>query len=262
MNQMLLLCALIGLGSIAKGAERPNIVWIFSDDHSYQTIGAYGGRLASLNPSPNIDRIAREGIRFDRAYVGNSICAPSRATLLTGKHSHLNGKYDNRDAFNHDQQQFQKILQKSGYQTVMVGKIHLNGKMQGFDYWEVLPGQGKYYDPQFITEEGKTSYKGEHVSDVVTDRALHWLENERDKEKPFMLMIHHKAPHRTWIPAERHMTKYADIEIPEPDNLFDDYATRTVAAHEQDMTIDKTMRLQGDLKNAIAAGCNFRASLG
>jgi arylsulfatase A-like enzyme len=247
MKRMLLLIALIALGTLAKAADRPNIVWIFSDDHSYQTIGAYGGRLQSLNPSPNIDRLAREGMRFDRAYVGNSICAPSRATLLTGKHSHMNGKYDNRDAFNHDQQQFQKILQKNGYQTVMVGKIHLNGKMQGFDYWEVLPGQGKYYNPSFKTEQGETKYEG-HVSDIVTDKALDWLENKRDKKKPFMLMVHHKAPHRTWIPAERHMVKYADVDIPEPDSLFDDYATRATAAHEQDMTIDKTMRMLQDLK--------------
>ncbi|MEA2069197.1 MAG: sulfatase, partial [Verrucomicrobiota bacterium] len=229
-------------------AERPNIVWIFSDDHSYQTIGAYGGRLQPLNPSPNIDRLAREGMRFDRAYVGNSICAPSRATLLTGKHSHLNGKYDNRGPFNHDQQQFQKILQKNGYQTVMVGKIHLNGKMQGFDYWEVLPGQGKYHDPDFITEEGKTHYKGEYVTDVITDRALNWLENERDKEKPFMLMVHHKAPHRNWDPADRHMGKYEDVEIPEPANLFDDYSNRGAAANGQDMGIDKTMTFSHDLK--------------
>jgi arylsulfatase A-like enzyme len=247
MKRMLLIMALMALSAWAQAADRPNIVWIFSDDHSYQTIGAYGGRLQSLNPSPNIDRLAREGMRFDRAYVGNSICGPSRATLLTGKHSHMNGKYDNRGGFNHDQQQFQKILQKNGYQTVMVGKIHLNGNMQGFDYWEVLPGQGKYYNPSFKTEQGDTKYEG-HVSDIVTDKALDWLENKRDKEKPFMLMIHHKAPHRTWIPAERHMVKYADVEIPEPDNLFDDYATRTTAAHEQDMTIDKTMRMLQDLK--------------
>ncbi|MFP6675647.1 MAG: sulfatase-like hydrolase/transferase, partial [Pirellulaceae bacterium] len=193
MTRLLLLSVMaifVCSASVLVAAEKPNIVWIFSDDHSYQTIGAYGGRLASLNPSPNIDRLAREGMRFDRAYVGNSICGPSRATLLTGKHSHLNGKYDNgRGGFDHDQQQFQKILQKNGYQTVMVGKIHLDGKMQGFDYWEVLPGQGKYYDPEFITEEGRIKYEGEYVSDVVTDRALDWLQNKRDKNKPFMLMI-------------------------------------------------------------------------
>ena len=132
--------------------KKPNIVWIFSDDHSYQTIGAYGGRLQGLNPTPNIDQLASEGMRFDKAYVENSICAPSRAALLTGKMSHKHKKFDNtkKSVFDHDQQQFQKILQKNGYQTAMIGKIHLPGKMQGFDYWEVLPGQGKYYHPDFI----------------------------------------------------------------------------------------------------------------
>ncbi len=231
----------------ATAQERPNIVWMFSDDHSFQTIGAYGGRLAKLNNSPNIDSMAKEGMIFNRCYVGNSICAPARATLLTGKHSHMTGKFDNRDSFNHDQQQFQKILQKSGYQTAMIGKIHLNGKMQGFDYWEVLPGQGKYYDPTFITEEGTTKYKG-YVSDIITDKALDWLKDKRDKTKPFMVMIHHKAPHRNWQPAQRHMTLYDDIEIPEPSNLFDDYATRTTASYKQDMSIEKTMRMDGDLK--------------
>ena len=152
--QVIVVCLVMLVSSPLSGEKtaqaknsRPNIVWIFSDDHSYQTIGAYGGRLESLNPLPNIDRIAAEGMRFDRCYVGNSICGPSRATLLTGKHSHMNGKYGNGGGFDHSQQQFQKILQTNGYQTVMVGKIHLNGKMQGVDYWEVLPGQGKYFDP-------------------------------------------------------------------------------------------------------------------
>lgn len=228
-------------------AARPNIVWIFSDDHSYQTIGAYGGRLRSLNPTPNIDRLAKEGMRFDRCYVGNSICAPSRATLLTGKHSHQNGMMTNVTKFDHDQQQFQKILQQNGYQTVMVGKIHLDGKMQGFDYWDVLPGQGDYDDPDFISENGKNFTMG-YVTDIITDKALDWLKNKRDAKKPFMLMIHHKAPHRNWIPAERDMGRYEDVEIPEPANLFDAYATRTTAAREQDMSIEKTMILASDLK--------------
>ncbi|GAB5558512.1 MAG: hypothetical protein SynsKO_01590 [Synoicihabitans sp.] len=227
-------------------SSRPNIVWIFSDDHSYQTIGAYGGRLESLNPTPHIDRLAKEGVRFDRAYVGNSICAPARATLLTGKHSHLNGKPTNVGSFDHDQPQFQKILQTVGYQTVMVGKIHLDGEMQGFDYWDVLPGQGKYDDPVFISEKGRSQESG-YVSDVITDKALHWLQNERD-DTPFMLMVHHKAPHRNWTPADRHMEKYADIEIPEPPNLFDDYSGRGIAAFDQMMEIDRDMTMGRDLK--------------
>ncbi len=248
----LALLTCLGASTMAKAdtssaSPKPNILWIFSDDHSYQTIGAYGKRFKSLNPSPNIDRIANEGIRFDRAYVANSICAPSRATLLTGKHSHLNGKIDNRGPFNHDQQQFQKILQQHGYQTAMIGKIHLSGKMQGFDYWDVLPGQGRYNNPTFVSEKGNSQSEG-HSSDVITDKALAWLKGQRQKNKPFMLMVHFKAPHRNWTPAKRFMEKYQDVTIPEPENLFDDYATRGTAAHEQTLNIERSMRLAGDLK--------------
>jgi len=233
----------------AVSAKRPNIVWIFSDDHSFQTIGAYGGRFQKYNPTPTIDKLAREGMRFERAYVGNSICAPSRATLLTGKHSHINGKMINNrnNPFNHDQPQFQKMLQKNGYQTVMIGKIHIDGKFQGFDYWEVLPGQGRYNNPTFITAKGKTHYKG-YVTDIVTDRALNWLKNERDPNKPFMIMIHHKAAHRTWIPKAEDMDRYKDTVFPLPDNYYDDYATRGKGAHIQKMSIVKCMRMGYDLK--------------
>jgi arylsulfatase A-like enzyme len=239
--------ALILLALAAGAAKRPNIVFIFSDDHTRQAIGAYGGILAKVDPTPNLDRLAKEGMRFDRFYVGNSICAPSRATLLTGKHSHLNGKLTNGGPFNQDQQTFPKLLQKSGYHTVMIGKIHLPGKMQGFDYWEVLPGQGSYYQPTFITENGRTQYKG-YVADIITDRAIEWLEEKRTDDKPFMLMVHHKATHRTWKAAPRHVGLYDDISLPEPDSLFDSYETRGVAAHQQDMTISKTMRMASDLK--------------
>ena len=241
------LALLAGCNSLNVMPQKPNIVWIFSDDHSYQAIGAYGDRFASLNPTPNIDRIANEGMRFDRCYVANSICAPSRATLLTGLHSHLNGKINNQVPFDHNQQQFQKILQQNGYQTVMIGKIHIDGKMQGFDHWEVLPGQGDYYNPKFISETGVNQIEG-YVTDIITDKALDWLQNKRDKNKPFMLMIHHKAPHRNWIPAQRHMAKFEDIVMPEPENLFDDYETRTTAAHEQKMSIDRDMTMDKDLK--------------
>jgi arylsulfatase A-like enzyme len=240
-------------------ADRPNIVFIFSDDHTRQAIGSYGGILAKLDPTPNIDRLAKEGMRFDRFYVGNSICAPARATLLTGKHSHLNGKLTNGGPFNQDQQTFPKLLQKANYHTVMIGKIHLPGKMQGFDYWEVLPGQGSYYQPTFITEEGKTQYKG-YVADVITERALNWLETKRKDDKPFMLMVHHKATHRTWKASPRHVGLYDDVTLPEPDSLFDNYETRGVAAHEQDMSISKTMRLASDLKvRDDAEKAEFRA---
>jgi len=241
------LVILLIVSGVAGAAQRPNIVWIFSDDHACSAIGAYGGRLEAENLTPNIDSLAREGMIFDRAYVGNSICAPSRATLLTGKHSHLNGKFDNRGGFNHDQQQFQKILQTHGYQTAMIGKIHLNGAMQGFDYWEVLPGQGRYTNPQFVTAEGKTQYEG-HSTDIVTDRALNWLKNGQDKSKPFMMMVHYKAPHRNWLPAPRIIEKFRKRTFPEPDSLFDDYSGRGTAAHKQDMSISQTMTMRSDLK--------------
>jgi arylsulfatase A-like enzyme len=227
--------------------ERPNIVFLFADDHAFQAIGAYSSRLKDMNPTPNLDKLAAEGMRFDRFYVGNSICAPSRATLLTGKHSHLNGKLDNRGAFNHDQQTFPKLLQKAGYQTAIVGKTHLKGAIQGFDYWETLPGQGNYYQPDFETKDGPTNYEG-YVTEITTEKSLDWLENKRDKDKPFMLMIHQKAPHRSWCPPLDLLTKWDDVTVPEPDTLFDDYSTRTTAAHKQDMSIDKTMNLPNDLK--------------
>ncbi|MCH8216087.1 MAG: sulfatase [Planctomycetes bacterium] len=233
--------------AVPMALARPNIVWIFADDHAFQAVGAYGGRFGPLNLTPNIDSLGRDGMVFERAYVGNSICAPSRATLLTGKHSHLNGKYDNRGGYNHDQPQFQKVLQRAGYQTAMIGKIHLSGKMQGFDYWEVLPGQGRYINPIFITEQGRTEYKG-HSTDIITDKALDWLENGRDDSKPFMVMVHYKAPHRNWTPAERNIKAFRQKTFPEPDSLFDDYSGRGTAAHQQDMSISKTMRMEGDLK--------------
>lgn len=233
--------------ALAAAPEKPNIVWIFADDHAYQAIGAYGGRMESSNLTPNIDGLAEEGMVFDRAYVANSICAPSRATLLTGKHSHLNGKLDNRGGFNHDQQQFQTILRQAGYQTAMIGKIHLHGKMQGFDYWEVLPGQGRYVNPVFISEQGRKTYQG-HSTDIITERALNWLENGRNESEAFMLMVHYKAPHRTWIPADRYRKAFSDRTFPEPKTLFDDYSGRGTAAHKQDMTIRDTMRMEQDLK--------------
>ncbi|VGO18081.1 sulfatase family protein [Pontiella sulfatireligans] len=232
----------------AVAEKRPNIVWFFSDDHSYQTIGAYGGRLASLNPTPNLDKLAREGMRFDRCYVGNSICCPSRATMLTGKHSHANGILANSKNFNHDQWQFQKDLQKAGYATALIGKMHMNGPWQGFDYWAVLPGQGDYDDPRFITsDQGEIREKG-YVSDVITDKAVNWLKNDRDPNKPFMLMVHHKAPHRKWKIKEEYKDLYEDVFIPEPDNLFDDYSTRGVAASGQAMEVDRHMEMPTDLK--------------
>lgn len=230
-------------------AKKPNIIWIFTDDHSYQTIGAYGGQLKELNPTPNLDKLASEGMRFQKCYVENSICAPSRAALLTGKMSHMNGKFTNtkKHPFNHNQQQFQKILRKNGYETAMIGKIHLDGNMQGFDYWEVLLGQGSYVNPTLLSAAGKKQYKG-YTTDIITDKSLDWLKNKRTTDKPFMLMFHHKAPHRPWVPKREHMSLYEDITIPEPSNLYDDYKNRGTAANSQTLSILEDMNFDRDLK--------------
>ncbi len=227
--------------------KKPNILFIFSDDHAYQAISAYKDRLADVAPTPNIDRIANEGIRFDKCYVTNSICAPSRATIQTGKHSHLNSVKDNKDVFDNTQQTFPKLMQAGGYQTAILGKWHLKAEPTGFDYWEVLPGQGHYYNPDFRTAEGVHRENG-YVTDIITDKAINWLKEGRDPEKPFILMMQHKAPHREWSPALRHLNIFDDVKFPEPSNLFDDYSGRGTAAHKQDMTIDKTMRIVTDLK--------------
>lgn len=231
----------------AADGKRPNIVWIFSDDHAQNAVSAYGGRLAEVAPTRNIDRIAENGAVFDNSFVTNSICGPCRAVILTGLHSHLNGFRKNGDRFDGNQQTFPKLLQKAGYQTALYGKWHLSSDPTGFDAWEILPGQGHYYNPDFITPSGKVTESG-YVTDLITDKALAWLEEKRDADKPFMLMIQHKAPHREWEPGPDHLNTFDDVEIPEPDNLFDDYSGRGTAARDQDMTIDKTMRMEMDLK--------------
>ncbi len=227
----------------AQGAKRPNIVFIFSDDHAFQAISAYGSRL---NRTPNIDRIAREGVRFDSALVTNSICAPSRAVILTGKYSHLNGVVDNVVSFDGSQQTFPKLFQKAGYQTALFGKWHLKSDPTGFDAWEVLPGQGNYYNPDFLTPSGKKRVEG-YATELITDRSLDWL-NSRDKSKPFMLMSQHKAPHRNWMPAPSKLHLYDGVTFPEPDTLFDNYEFRASPAHNQTMEIDRHMILDSDLK--------------
>lgn len=242
--------ALAGLsGTRAGGQEtqRPNIVWIYSDDHAQSAVSAYGGRLAEVAPTPNIDRIANGGMRFNNSFVTNSICGPCRAVILTGKHSHLNGFRQNGDRFDGSQQTFPKLLQGEGYQTAVFGKWHLESDPTGFDAWEVLPGQGHYYNPDFLTPAGRIQEQG-YVTDIITDKALGWLEKERDADRPFMLMVQHKAPHREWEPGPDHLTLFDDVEIPEPETLFDDYVNRGSAAKLQDMSIEKTMTLHSDLK--------------
>jgi arylsulfatase A-like enzyme len=224
-------------------AKKPNIVFIMSDDHAYQAISAYG---YGLNNTPNIDRIAKEGAIFNKGFVNNSICAPSRAAMLTGKHSFKNGKVDNIHPFNWDQDNFAKALQKNGYETALVGKIHLDGLPQGFNYSNVLPGQGQYYSPDFIENGEKKTYPG-YITHVTTDIALNWLDTKRDKEKPFMLMYHQKAPHRTWMPEEKYLTLMDSVTFDPPANFFDDYEDRPAAA-AQEMSIYKDMDLVYDLK--------------
>jgi arylsulfatase A-like enzyme len=224
--------------------KRPNIVFIMSDDHAYQAISAYDNKLIE---TPNIDRIAKMGMLFTNACVTNSICAPSRATILTGKHSHINGKIDNVAPFDTTNVTFPQLLQNAGYQTAMFGKLHFGNSPKGFDQFKILPGQGVYYNPEFITKnEGQIKVKG-YVTDIVTDMALDWLRNEREKEKPFMLMYLHKAPHRAWFMAERHLEEFTQRKFVEPTTLFDDYAGRP-AAKRATMNLHKDMGWAGDNK--------------
>ena len=221
-------------------ADRPNIVFLFSDDHALQAISAYGGRLKDIAPTPNIDRLATQGAIFERSYCANSICGPSRACILTGKHSHINGFLDNNNSrFDGSQPTFPKALQHAGYQTAIIGKWHLASDPTGFDHWEILPGQGSYYNPEFLEMDGsKKRFEG-YCTDLITDKALDWLKNDRIKDKPFVLMCQHKAPHRNWVPAERHFNLFDGQQIPEPSTLFDDYANRSKALAKQKMSIAK-----------------------
>jgi arylsulfatase A-like enzyme len=222
--------------------KRPNIIFIMSDDHASHAMSCYGSKI---NKTPNLDRIANEGMRFTNSFCTNSICAPCRAVILTGKYSHLNGIIDNRKKFDGSQQTFPKLLQKVGYKTAMIGKWHLKTDPTGFDYWNILPGQGAYYNPAMKEMGQRKKYTG-YTTDIITDHALKWLKSLKPSE-PFCLMFHHKAPHRNWQPGPKYLTMYDDVTIPEPDNLFDDYANRGRAAKEQDMSIAKTMT-PNDLK--------------
>ena len=235
------------LCSDACGAdERPNILFIFSDDHAPHAIGAYDGWLKSVNPTPNIDELASQGIVFRNSFCTNSICGPSRAVIQTGKHSHKNGFMNNGNSFDWNQQTFPKLLKDAGYTTAMYGKSHLKGNPQGYSDWKVLPGQGLYYNPDMITPEGRTRIEG-HCTDVVTDLAVDWLKQGREEGKPFMLMVQHKAPHRNWMPAKRHLNLYADIELPEPATLFDKWEDNAPPARFQELEIDRHMHLNFDL---------------
>ncbi len=223
----------------AQSMGRPNILFIFTDDHAAHAMSCYGSKI---NKTPNLDRIANEGMLFTNCFCTNGICGPSRAVIQTGKHSHLNGFKQNGNTFNGDQQTFPKLLQKIGYQTAVIGKWHLKTAPQGFDYSEVLVGQGPYYNPPMLKNGNKKRIKHTgYTTDIITDLAMTWLKEDRDENKPFMLMYQHKAPHRNWQPSPKHLSMYDDVDIPEPPNLLDNYQGRGTAALTQDMSIAKTM---------------------
>ena len=240
-------------GAIAMGAFVPaqaqkkpmNIVFIMSDDHSYQTISAYDKRFIS---TPNIDWLADNGVKFQESFVANSLSGPSRACMLTGKHSHANGFTDNSKTFDGGQQTFPKLLQKQGYQTAMIGKWHLTSLPTGFNYWDILIGQGDYYNPDFLSN-GKKIRRPGYVTNIIADMAIDWMENKRDKNKPFCLLMHNKAPHRVWNPDTCDLRLYDDVTYPLPKTFYDDYAGR-LAAQKQEMSIIKDMDLVYDNKMA------------
>lgn len=226
-------------------ASRPNIVFIMTDDHTAQMMSCYDTRNVH---TPNLDRIAADGLRFTNAFVANSLSGPSRACIITGKHSCANHFYSNSgEVFDFSQTTFPKLLQEAGYQTAMVGKLHLEANPTGFDYWEILPGQGDYYNPDFIKMDGSRERNEGYVTDIVTDKSLEWLENGRDKSKPFCIMIHHKATHRDWLPDLKYLSEYEDVTFPIPETFNDDYAGR-VAAARQEMNIARDMDIAYDIK--------------
>jgi N-acetylglucosamine-6-sulfatase len=248
MKKTLLAFTMLAAGAALAGArapKQPNIVFIFSDDHALRAISAYGSNYCR---TPNIDRIANEGALFRNSFCANSICGPSRATVFTGKHSHKNGYiHNNIGAFDGSQWTFPKALRKAGYQTAMIGKWHLHSDPTGFDHWDIIDGQGVYYNPTFVTPEGKVQREG-YATDIIGDLALDWLENRRDPDKPFYLNFWHKSPHRNFMPALRHLDLYTDTVFPEPPTLFDDYRGRSKATAGHGIGIDRHMMLDADLK--------------
>lgn len=254
MKSLHVLVLLLAGTLIAAAKPRPNILLIFTDDHTTQAISAYG-EVRKLIDTPHIDRLAREGMLFQRCLVPNPICGPSRASVLTGKYSHKHGFYTNETKpFDGSQTTFPKLLRSAGYQTALIGKWHLESDPTGFDHWHILPGQGIYYNPPMIRNGEKVQHQG-YVTDVITELSLDWLKN-RDPEKPFLLMSQHKAPHREWAPALRHLGWDQDRKYPEPPTLFDEYdGERGRAWREQDMSLEKSFAPR-DYKFSPPAGIN------
>ena len=237
------LLSLTSCGADKKADTRYNIVYIMTDDHTAQMMSCYDD---SNVHTPNLDRIAADGVKFVNSFVANSLSGPSRACMLTGKHSHANGFTDNTTCiFDGSQQTMPKLLQKAGYQTAIVGKWHLISLPTGFDYWEILPNQGDYYNPDFITMDNDTVRVEGYVTDIVTDKGIDWIENKRDKDKPFCLFIHHKACHRAWLPDLKYLNEYEDTVFDLPENFYDDYQGRQAAA-AQEMSIWKDMDIVYD----------------
>ncbi len=230
---------------VTEEEKRPNIIFIMSDDHAYQAISAYDSDLIK---TPNIDRIGEEGMVFNKCFVTNSICSPSRATILTGQYSYITGARDNSFSMKIDSGivTFPELLQEAGYQTAIVGKWHLRNQPKGFNYFSILSGQGQYYNPNFITL-GVDAREHGYATDIITEKAMNWLSGMRDKDKPFCLMVHHKAPHRNWIPDTTDLDEFTE-DLPLPETLFDDYSGRGKAASEQMMEIGDNLSLGSDLK--------------
>ena len=252
-------CAVTQLA--AQTDSRPNILYIMSDDHAYQAISAYGDPVGLLAPTPNIDRIARQGMRIDQAFVENSLSAPSRACLITGLYSHQNGQRQLAEGIDTTKTYFSELLQQAGYQTGMVGKWHLDGTPKGFDYYHILYDQGSYYNPVFRGQDTNGKYLREegYATNLITDHAIEFLE-QRDPSKPFCLLVHHKAPHRNWIPALRHLGMYDHVTFPLPATFWDDYATRGSATRTQKMHIGNHMELLNDLKVDTFKNRTYRLS--
>ncbi len=236
--------SILGCSDKGETKRKPNILFIMSDDHAYQAISAYDDKLIR---TPNIDRIANEGMLFTNACVTNSICAPSRAVILTGKHSHLNGKIDNKAKFDDTQITFPQLFQKAGYQTAMFGKLHFGNNPKGVDDFLILPGQGSYINPKFIGKDKDTIITG-YVTDVITDLTIDWFKNKREENKPFLMMYLHKAPHRAWWPSPEKFAEFYEKEFPEPETLFDDYSGRGTAAKTAEMNILTHMQYMHDSK--------------
>ncbi len=244
-----------GKSTVVEQQKKPNIIFIMADDHALQAISAYGHPLSRLAPTPNIDRLAKNGAIFRRNYCTNSLCGPSRATILTGKFSNQNGFRMNGDRFDGSQLTFPKILRDNGYTTAIIGKWHLGTRPTGFDHWEILNDQGNYYNPDFITSNDTVKVHG-YTTDLITEKSIKWMQSRKDREKPFFLMVHHKAPHRNWMPPLRYTNVFDSINFPLPESYFAEFDSTQLAAKEQLMTIYEDMYEGYDLKMTTKEGTN------